>query len=231
MKHFTLEQWADFARNVLKEKDKTTMQDHLQTGCKACTKALAMWTRVNEVAHREGAFQPLEASVRVAKGLLAIHARPGKVSVAELIFDSFQTPAMAGVRSTAAIGRQLLYGHGNYRIDLRMEPRFDSDTISLVGQVLNSASPADEPLHVPVTLWKGRKVLAKSMTNEFGEFQLECDLKGPLQMQVDLPEGMPVRIPLVELSPRVSASNAELIDSRNVSFTSSQKNKRTSKRV
>ncbi|MFZ0214230.1 MAG: hypothetical protein WAL55_16105 [Candidatus Acidiferrales bacterium] len=231
MEHFSLEQWADFARNILEGKDKMEMQAHLETGCKRCASALSTWMRVSDVASRERAFQPPDTAVRSVKGLLAINGRPAKAPIAQLLFDSFRSPAAEGIRSTATVARQLLYGHGNYRIDLRMEPQFNSDKVSLVGQVLNSAKSAETAFQVPVMLLRGRKVLAKSLTNEFGEFHLECDLAGRLELQLVLPRGMAIKIPLIEPSIGAVTGNLEDADSGDVSRALSRTAKRTRKRV
>jgi len=198
MRHFSIEQWADFALQVIGEDEKTAMQAHLETGCKPCTKVLHLWTRVRQAADRESTYQPPESAVRSVKGMGAIHVRPTKAPLVRLLFDSANSPLAAGVRSVSTVARQVLYGVGAYRIDLRMEPEMDSDKVSLVGQILNSAEPAKHPSGVDVFLSKGRKVLAKSQTNGFGEFHLKCDLESRLELRIILPKGTEVRIPLVE---------------------------------
>ena len=57
------------------------------------------------------------------------------------------------------MSRQLLYGTGDYRIDVRIEARADSDKVAVVGQVLNSADPDENVGAVPVTLVRAGKVL------------------------------------------------------------------------
>lgn len=230
MPHFSLEEWADFARNVVKGDQKAAMQTHLESGCKPCAKVLGTWTRVREAATREKAYQPPESAVRTVKGLGAIHI-PAQTSFARLLFDSFSNPIAAGVRSTATVARQLLYGIGAYRIDLRLEPQMDSDKVSLVGQILNSADPAKHAAAVPVVLLKGRKVLAESHTNGFGEFHLQCDLDGRLQLRLTLPHGSEVRIPLVEPAKTITAQSLEGLESYRVTGIASRKRKRTRKRV
>jgi len=234
MQHFSLQQWVDLARDVTGEDKKAAMQAHLETGCKQCTNAFSTWARVREIAGREGSYQPPESAVRTVKGMGAIHIRPTKSptsSVAHLLFDSLQAPAAAGVRSSSTIARQLLYGVGAYRIDVRMEPQMDSDRVSLVGQILNSADPGKHADDVPVVLLKGRKVLAESQTNAFGEFHLECDLETRLQLQLSLPHGVEVTIPLVEPAKGVLSKALEPVDSTAVSGTGFRRRKGTRKRV
>ena len=230
MAHFSLEEWADFARNVVKGEQKAAMQTHLESGCKPCAKVLGTWTRVREAATREKDYQPPESAVRTVKGLGAIHV-PVKTSLARLLFDSFNNPIAAGVRSASTVARQLLYGVGAYRIDLRLEPRMDSDKVSLVGQILNSADPTKHAAAVPVVLLKGRKVLAESYTNGFGEFHLQCDLEGSLQLLLTLPHGSEVRIPLVEPARASTAQDLEALESYRVTGIVSRKRKSTRKRV
>ena len=94
--------------------------------------------------------------------------------------------------------QQLLYGAGTYRIDVRIEPQMDSEKVILVGQVLNSANPDEQLADVAVTLSKGKKVLAKSTTSQFGEFQIECELDAGYRLVVMLPGDAEVALPLIE---------------------------------
>lgn len=198
MAHFTLEQWADFARNTLKGKNKTDMQAHLDTGCERCGKVLKLWTRVREVSSREHSYAPSASTLRIVKSMLSAAAKPSKQPVLDLLFDSLLTPALAGVRSTTSTARQLLYAAGAYRIDLRMEPQLDTEKVSVMGQVLNSADPSQMIPTILVTLIRNNKAITSTQTGNFGEFQLECKLTAHLQLRLKLPDGVGVEIPLVE---------------------------------
>lgn len=202
MRHFSLEKWADFARDVVGAEEKKAMQSHIEGGCKECAKLLVTWKHVQDAARREAANQPPDNIVRTVKAMGAIHGlgsgRPVTSPIAKLLFDSFRSPLPAGVRSTAVNSRQLLYGVGDYRLDIRIEPQEDSDKVVLLGQILNSSEP-DRPIGVmSVVLKKGKRVLAESVTNQLGEFQLEFNLESSLQLQAGLPHGELVQIPLVE---------------------------------
>jgi hypothetical protein len=205
------------------------MQTHLEGGCKQCGETLRTWTRVREIARREGSYQPPEGATRSAKSLLPIHGRPGRASVVRLLFDSFQSPVTAGVRSNVTTSRQMLYGVGTYRIDLRMEPQMDSDKVSLVGQVLNAANPAKAGSQATVTLLRGRKVLAHSQTNALGEFQLECSLEGQLQLLLGLPRARDIRIPLLVPSSAALTGKLESADSKIFSEMMTRKRRGTRK--
>jgi hypothetical protein len=231
MKHFSLTDWADFVRGMAGKGRKEAMQDHLDSGCRECVEVAKTWARVREAAKRERSYEPPESAVRMAKSHLAIHGKPGRASKVQLLFDSFQNPVIAGIRATATTARQMLYGIGTYRIDLRMEPQMDSDKVSLVGQILNSADPVKTGAHVTVTLLRGSKVLAESQTNRLGEFHLECSLEGQLQLLLALPRDTDVRIPLLVPSESAVTGHLEQTDSEGIKRSTARKREGTRKRV
>lgn len=235
MEHYSLEKWADFARQVIGEQERAEMQSHLDNdGCRKCSKILGLWRRVHVAARRELSYEPPESAVRSMKGTFAIQGSrrgtSGARSIAALLFDSAVSPLAAGVRSAATTSRQLLYGAGNYRIDLRIETQSDSQKIAVVGQVLNSADPDDIVGAVPVTLARGRKVLAEAVTSPFGEFDVECDRKGPFELRVILPSEV-LTLPLIEPTPGGIDDVPELIHSKGVIRSPGKRKKRTRKKV
>lgn len=216
MRHFSLEEWADFARAVVEKGRKELMQQHLDDGCRQCDEILKTWTRIRQAAQRDRSYDPPEPATRMAKGLLPLHGKSAKPSIARLLFDSLQNPVIPGVRSASTTARQMLYGVGTYRIDLRMEPQMDSDKVSLVGQVLNSADPVKAGAQVTVVLLRGNKVLGESQTNALGEFHLECSLEGQLHLLLTLPRSRDVKIPILVPSAVTVTGDSEYIDSKSV---------------
>ena len=229
MEHFKLEQWADFVRNVLKEKDKEKMQLHLDSGCKACSQALNTWTRFRQAASRESAYQPPDGAVRTVKAFLANQHRPARAGVAQLLFDSFLTPALAGVRSAAAApARVMLYGMGDYRIDLRIEPR-SASKLAIVGQILIASQTAYSAASFPIALVSGNKTLALLETTEFGEFACDCESQPNLRLEFTLPDTTRIRVPLLQPSLAASKSSPEASDSKSVKRRNLSIRKRTGK--
>lgn len=229
MAHYSSEQWTDYVRNVLKEKDKEAMLAHLESGCKRCSEALSTWTRFRQAASRESTYQPPEGAVRTVKALVASQHRPIRAREAQLLFDSLQRPALAGVRSAAAPARVMLYGIGDYRIDLRMEPKPGS-RISLVGQILVSSDPSHPAGSVPVSLVSGSKTLTILQTNEFGEFSCECEAEENLRLQFALPDATQIKIPLLQPSLTDTKGTTEASDSASVRSSRGLKRKRTGKK-
>jgi hypothetical protein len=229
MTHYSSERWVDYVRNMLKEKDKEAMLAHLESGCKRCSEELNTWTRFRQAASREGAYQPPEGAVRAVKALVVTEHRPARVRLAQLLFDSLRTPALAGVRSTAAPARVMLYGIGDYRIDLRMETKPVS-RLSIVGQILISSDPAQPAAMVPMALISGSKTLRTLETNEFGEFSCECETEENLRLQFTLPDGTQIKIPLLQPSLSGAKKVTEPTDSARVGSGHSPKRKRTGKK-
>jgi hypothetical protein len=231
MRHYSLEQWVDFARNVIGEDKKAEMQSHLETGCKACSKERGMWQRLQQVARREPAYTPSEGAVRTVNA--AFVDRPtgrsshAKSQLASLLFDSFRDPLLAGVRSSGSDSQQLLYGLGDYRIDVRIEPQMDSERVVLIGQVLNSGDPDERLSAMPVSLLKGQKILAESVTSEFGEFQIECELQGGIRLVVALSDRQEVSLQLVEPLFTSAGSSPYVADDNKLRKTSRIKKKGT----
>jgi hypothetical protein len=219
MKHYSLEQWVDFARDVAKDKERVAMQAHLDEGCEECSKSADLLRRVHNVARREHSHEPSDSSVRMAKGTFGIHgprkARGGGTAIIELLFDSSRAAVPVGVRSTAAAARQLLYGVGEFRVDVRIEPHGNSGGVSVIGQVLDFANRGAGLLEVPVALVGNRKILGESTTNEFGEFHLECDRESGFQLRVKLPS-KEVNLAVAHPSAKAPAGATERKDSKTV---------------
>lgn len=237
MRHYTLEQWIDFARNVIENSTKERMQSHLDAGCAKCSQALSLWQRSHQVAHRTSELQPTDAALRSVRNAFveqrAAAARvraPKAARTLELLFDSFRTPVLAGVRSSANHSRQLLYGSATYRIDVRIEPQIDTENVVLIGQILNSSDPHERLAEVPVTVWKARKILAESMTNRQGEFQIECAMDSSFRLAIKLPGQREVSVPLIEPVAIQDAEVTQLSESNKLKVNSRDKKKSTRKK-
>jgi hypothetical protein len=220
MKHYSSEEWADFARDVGDADQKAGMQRHLHSGCVKCKEELVLWQRVHSTARRQACFEVPESVLRTVKGAFSLYGpastASAKPTIAELIFDSFRSPHPVGVRAASIAPRQLLYGAGDHRIDLRFEPEVGSEKLSLIGQILNSTSAAGDVDALPVVLMRGRQIIGGSSTNEFGEFHLGGTFGSGLELRIRLPHGKEVFIPLIELVAESAANTSDLTESKGV---------------
>ena len=107
--------------------------------------------------------------------------------IAALVFDTFEQPALAGVRRVGAPPRQLLFRAGDVDVDVKIESMEANDRITLVGQVLSSGAKFFD--NTPVKLESHGIVRYKTRTNLVGEFSFDEVPKDTYHLSVDLPEG------------------------------------------
>jgi hypothetical protein len=193
MKHYGVPQWMDFARGLMPETDRQAMRSHLAEGCSECRDLADFSERLN------GACQSMQASLvpewvaRNARAIFPIHSvtapKPAKRLTAKLVYDSLLAPAQAGLRATWQVGWQALYRAGDCSLDLRVEPELSSSRAAVIGQISNHIVPASKMENVQVFLKSGKSVVAETRSNRFGEFQMEYEQQGRLQLCVYLQDG------------------------------------------
>lgn len=117
---------------------------------------------------------PPDASLRAVKAGFALRkvvAFPsGKLDLATLHFDSARQPLAAGMRSSHNTARQLLYKSGSVCIDMRMQPTPGSESVVLMGQLLDSMHPGQGIGGIAVSLLSKGDTVSKKKTNDAGEF-------------------------------------------------------------
>lgn len=197
--HFTTEEWADFERQAVPVQRRKAMNRHLELGCKACRDSWMTWQNVLKIAQNESANEPPAFLVRIAKSSYELVRPLEKASwitqIAELAFDSFRQPLLAGVRSSSGAARQMLYKSGGMTVDIRLEPEAGTSRLSLVGQLLDSEKPDRIPQNVPVFLRAGIGHFASTTTNEFGEFHFEIDSQEKSQIGIEVGDKFQILLP------------------------------------
>ena len=123
---------------------------------------------------------------------------PHSMHTAQIIFDSFSWPAPIGLRGSRMDSRQLAYQHRSAIIDLLIEPK-GVGRIAIMGQVLQSPKQSSESDGLPVLLVNGMKTMARTSTNQFGEFRLEFAPVRDACVEMRLREGAWVSLPLGKL--------------------------------
>ena len=212
MKHFSLEHWADFANRVIPGDQRALMQRHLELGCSQCAHVLARWESLRRFAGEESLNHPPEVAVNLAKRAFRGYFPSGEQNtvrrLAALVFDSFRQPVLEGVRSGQTSTRHLIYEADDVMIDLQLGACAGPNRMSLVGQVMDSGDNTKGIQRVPVHILYGRDTLAQTVTNQFGEFQLECETGKSLEVCVGVTARKDVFIPLDESVWRVPFGKA-----------------------
>lgn len=190
VRHFDITEWADYVRDVVSAQQSHEMQAHLQAGCSKCEKVQGLLSRFATICLREATFQVPRAAELQVKALVALTRTPRRSAfqrlLGSLVYDSINDPQPVGVRGTHQINRQVLFHAGEYSVDLRFEHEKGSASMVLVGQIANQNAPEDTLANVPVILVAGNRELTRSISNTFGEFQLEYVPESDLRLLVPL---------------------------------------------
>lgn len=126
---------------------------------------------------------------------------PRTMPVARLIFDSLRQPFPAGVRSSSSGARQLAYQHERTIIDLSVDVGQGSGRLRLTGQVLAQGNK-DKIGDFSVVLVNGSGMLARTTTNQFGEFHIECKVPEDSSLEIRLGDRAWVLVPLGKMNSR-----------------------------
>ena len=186
MKHIPGEEWIDFVRQVVHTPRKEKMKEHLEQGCKSCSKIVSLWQRVRQTAETETNYRPPGDAVRIAKASLAgsnstaEQKRPD--SLAELLFDGFW-PVPEGVRSSSIRTRHMFYRADPFQIDLLIESQADGRSVVVTGQLLDLRHPEIVGHNLQVTVSNLRGRVVQATTNQFGEFCQEIENSGNLELK------------------------------------------------
>jgi hypothetical protein len=194
MNHFTIWDWADFARGMANDTATAAMQAHLSSGCSRCERSVRVLRGVSAAARGEGQHEPPDRAMRYAKALFSLH-RPEKVGfarlVGRLVHDSAFAPLPAGMRADGQAEqatRHLLYEAGGYYLDVQVEHQPESGRVSLVGQIAARNNTDANTANLPVWLLDRSSLVASTISNRFGEFQLDCAPTRNLLLRVPLPD-------------------------------------------
>lgn len=190
----------DFTKHLLPAEEMSRMRTYLNSGCQQCAELQGRWEAVCDTAPRERDDAPHESVGTVANAAYSTKAQQPVSGLetwsATLVFDSFVTAgATAGVRSLSSAARHLLYEAGPFTIAVRLDD-MGGTSIMIIGQVLETAVEAVSAGYREVSLLRGETTLARTSTNEFGEFQLECERGPDLQICLRLGEQQPIILTL-----------------------------------
>jgi hypothetical protein len=201
MEHFSEQAWADFGRGFSASAKGQGIKAHLASNCLNCKASSRFWGRLQTMALAEREYSAPENLVRLAKLEFAAtqQLQAEKWSLANVLFDSFSQPLLAGVRSSAAIARQLIYEAEGLTVDLRFDVVVPSGKVSAVGQILDSQTPDELLTGAPVVVWtENGQLVATTTANAYGEFQLEFEARDDLRLTARV-GGRRVKLPLANL--------------------------------
>ena len=144
---------------------------------------------------------PADQIVLSVKASIAIqtNTKNDAAHASELLFDSSAQPLPPGARTSVVSGRQLLYRIGSVYVDMEIDRKSNSARAALVGQMLDSARPGHPLAGVPVALCEKGRSVARTQSNDNGEFRLEFDVKNGLKLLLSMDRRHPVHLPLTDM--------------------------------
>ena len=191
MLHITVEKLISYMDGQASDVEKSNVISHL-SGCTECTELKeeldGFIIRLLEDSTYEPPANLVQWGVNLFQPVMQTETG-GKLRkyIASLIFDTFDQPMLAGVRRVGAPPRQLLFRAGDVDVDVKIESMEANNRITLVGQVLSSATKFFE--NTPVKLESHGIVRYRTKTNPVGEFSFDEVPKDTYHLSVDLPEG------------------------------------------
>jgi hypothetical protein len=188
--HYSIEAWTDFARGLDPAGQRREMQSHLDGGCSACRRRLELLELAWVSSAMEAASEPPKWVVERALSVFPSPAsRPASDWIrlaGELFFDSWLTPAAAGLRAGSGASRQLRYRAGDLEVELHLDRSSGIRNLQIIGQI-STAGGASGLGQAKVDLHAGRITRAADC-NDFGEFHLETKAEPGLRLQIHLPD-------------------------------------------
>ncbi len=199
-KHYSAQQWVNFAMHQAEQNEAAAMQQHLDRGCKKCSAEAKLWSRVAQLAASGVSAEPPFSAVEHVRQAFSVLAesrdRKRHRLIPRLVFDSLWQPALAGVRSVSDASRHVMYAAGQMSIDMRLEPEPKSERMNLAGQI--SMASVQENAFPPIAVVVSGKTghLATTTTNRFGEFHLAFVPEQDLQITFAIAGKEDILIPL-----------------------------------
>jgi len=199
MSHISEQSLADFVRGLSAPVVSKNILTHLAMGCPKCKTAQDAWNRVRRLSASEAAYTPPENLVRLVK--LGFSPKPAPTAqpwtLANLVFDTFAQPLLAGVRSGVLNFWQVIYEAEGLTVDLRFAHRTHSKAVYLVGQVFDKHTV--QALHNKASVelsTEEQQLLAATSISDMGEFFIEFEPNDNLWLSVKSEGRNDVRIPV-----------------------------------
>jgi len=190
MRHLTAEAVVNYMDGSLPEAERPAIELHLNS-CKDCAELKQEFQSLITRLQADASFEPPADLVQWGVNLFqpVLQTKPGGLRkfIASLVFDTFEQPLFAGMRRVSAPPRQLLFRAGDVDVDVKIESMEANDRITLVGQVLSTATKFFD--NAPVKLESHGIVRYSTKTNVVGEFSFDEVPKDTYHLCVDLPEG------------------------------------------
>jgi len=205
MPRFDITQWCDFVRGVTDPATEQAMRDHLESGASQARRQVELLRRVASVGRHDLALAIPDYAVRGAKAIGSLRRQHQVPTLTDAIlrylpfsitFDSQHQPAPVGTRDIQSANRQLIFKAEDFTVDVQLEHESDPPTTVVVGQLLRCRGTTRPVPEVPVFVVSGDRIVGRSLTGRFGEFQAEGLPRDALDLCLVVAETKCLKLPL-----------------------------------
>jgi len=200
---FRFEHWIDYARGLGSPERRQAMAATLEDGNREQARLFELaQAMVDSAEFLSGADVPRDVMQRAVavfepyepESVWRLPALPIR-----LLFDSLLEPRLAGVRAQGAQHRETIHQAGEFQLSLRLEQEQGTELVAVIGQIVPNENIRQAVAHRPVFVFQKEKLVARTLSGDSGEFQLEFSGKQPLRLVLALAE--PDRRIEVDLEP------------------------------
>lgn len=192
MRHLSVEKILDYIEGRASEASRVELEKHLEAECARCEAAIGEFRQLIGFLNEDSKLEPPADSLQWAIDLfqpVVQSEKPGRIRriIASLVLDTFDEPALAGVRRVGQAPRQLLFKAGAVDVDVKIETTESDERVSFAGQILSTAARFFD--NTPVWLESHGIVRYRTQTNELGEFMFDEVPRETYHLSMELPEG------------------------------------------
>jgi len=208
MRHFDIAGWLDYLRGFAPPPEMAAMEAHLESDCARCWQTVSLLGKLERATRRDREYDVPAESTHLARAAFACAdlAQPAGLSTmaARLVFDSFASPALVGIRALRGAERQqrrVLYEAGDYCVDVSSQPVVGSPDVTLIGQVTSRQMPSQTLGGLTVELLSAEGLAASTLSNPQGEFCLHYRPRENMRLRVRVNEQTRVEMELAGPQP------------------------------
>ncbi len=176
--------------------------------CSSCRDSLEWMERMIEAIDQAPLEAPSEGAVArvidLAREMPVATRKERRWSLARLLGDALDQPALAGVRGSAEHAHRLLFETDDGHLDLEITPsEIETGKCRVMGQLLQTGQqPIGDLLAI---LWRSGIVVSRAIGNDVGTFVFEAVQPGDYKLDMwDPSSGQGVRIERLTVSARGS---------------------------
>lgn len=182
---FDVRHWCDYARGAV-EPGEMAQMDAALASSEAARRSVELFTRVDSFARSEREAEIPEYAVRVAKAVADLgrpssweeEMRPARPPSSLLSFLPFKVTfdsraaAQAGTRDFSSSDHRITsYRAREFSVHVKLEQETSPHSQVMVGQLLHHGPEPRPAPGVPVLVLSRGRVVGRSLTSRFGEFQ------------------------------------------------------------